>query len=106
MIGRREFIGPVGSATSCGRSAHARAAACTPAVGFLSDSSQEEARGETAAFHRGLAEMSYVSGRNVAPEYRWAEGWNELPPDLAADLVRRQSRHAKRKGHVQRRAES
>jgi putative ABC transport system substrate-binding protein len=34
--------------------------------------------------------MSFENGRNVAIEYRWAEGKNELLPDLAAELVRRQ----------------
>jgi len=34
--------------------------------------------------------MGYIVGRNVALEYRWAEGRNELLPDLAADLVRQQ----------------
>jgi putative ABC transport system substrate-binding protein len=61
-----------------------------PVVGFLSGRSQDEASGDTAAFRQGLSEMGYVVGRNVALEYRWAEGRNELLPDLAADLVRRQ----------------
>jgi putative ABC transport system substrate-binding protein len=61
-----------------------------PVIGFLSGRSQEEASGDTAAFHHGLSEMGYVAGRNVALEYRWAEGRNELLPGLAAELVRRQ----------------
>src|SRR5215204_4074643 len=61
-----------------------------PLIGFLSGRSQEEASGDTAAFHQGLNELGYAARRNVALEYRWAEGRNELLPDLAADLVRRQ----------------
>jgi ABC-type uncharacterized transport system substrate-binding protein len=61
-----------------------------PVIGFLSGRSQDEASGDTAAFRQGLNEMGYVEGRNVALEYRWAEGRNELLPDLAAELVRRQ----------------
>ena len=52
--------------------------------------SQDEASGDTAAFLQGLKEMGYTAGRNVALEYRWAEGQNELLPNLAADLVQRQ----------------
>jgi putative ABC transport system substrate-binding protein len=59
-------------------------------VGFLSGRSHDEASDDTAAFRQGLNEMGYVESRNVALEYRWAEGRNELLPDLAADLVRRQ----------------
>ena len=70
----------------CGK----RAAAAMPVIGFLSGRSQDEASGDTAAFHQGLNEMGYVDGRNVGLEYRWAKGRNELLPDLAADLVRRQ----------------
>ena len=61
-----------------------------PLIGFLSGRSQDEAKGDTAAFLQGLNEMSFENGRNVAIEYRWAEGKNELLPDLAAELVRRQ----------------
>ena len=61
-----------------------------PVIGFLSGRSQDEASGDTAAFHQGLNEMGYVGGRNVVLEYRWAGGRNELLSDLAAELVRRQ----------------
>jgi putative ABC transport system substrate-binding protein len=56
-----------------------------PVIGLLSGRSQDEASGDTAAFRQGLNEMGYVGGRNVALEYRWTEGRNELLPDLAAD---------------------
>jgi putative ABC transport system substrate-binding protein len=41
------------------------------------------------AFHRGLADAGFVEGRNLAVEYRWAEGHNDRLPALATDLVRR-----------------
>jgi putative tryptophan/tyrosine transport system substrate-binding protein len=60
-----------------------------PVIGLLSSGSAETSRENIAAFQRGLFEIGYVEGRNVAIEYRWAYGQNGRLPDLAADLVRR-----------------
>jgi putative ABC transport system substrate-binding protein len=91
---RRDFITLLGGAVAASSILGPRATRgqqrAMPVIGFLSGRSQEEASGDTAAFHQGLNELGYVDGRSVAVEYRWAEGRNELLPDLAADLVRRQ----------------
>jgi putative ABC transport system substrate-binding protein len=42
----------------------------------------------TEAFLQGLRELGYVEGKNLAVEYRWAEGQVERLPALAAELVR------------------
>jgi ABC-type uncharacterized transport system substrate-binding protein len=61
-----------------------------PVVGFVGSTSPGPLRDAIAAFHRGLTETGYVEGRNVAIEYRWAEGQYDRLPGLVADLVRRQ----------------
>ena len=42
------------------------------------------------AFRDGLRQAGYVESRNVAVEWRWAEGHNERVPGILADLVARQ----------------
>jgi ABC-type uncharacterized transport system substrate-binding protein len=59
-----------------------------PVIGLL-HSTSPDATPSTLGFHRGLGEIGYVEGQNVAVEYRWAEGRYDRLPTLAADLVRR-----------------
>jgi putative ABC transport system substrate-binding protein len=61
-----------------------------PVIGYLDASSPGPSAPRVAVFHRGLAEAGYVEGRNVAIEYRWAEGQYHRLPALAEELVRRQ----------------
>jgi putative ABC transport system substrate-binding protein len=60
-----------------------------PVIGFLGISSEPPASPFLAGFRRGLTEAGYVEGRNVAIEFRWADGRYERVPELAADLVGR-----------------
>ena len=60
-----------------------------PVIGYLGAGSPEASTHLVASFRKGLSEVGYVEGRNVAIEYRWAHNENERLPDLAADFVRR-----------------
>jgi ABC-type uncharacterized transport system substrate-binding protein len=59
-------------------------------LGFLNAASLDGYRPMLAAFLQGLRESGYIEGRNVAIEYRWAEGRGDRLPAMVADLVRRQ----------------
>jgi putative tryptophan/tyrosine transport system substrate-binding protein len=59
-----------------------------PTVGFLVPGSPLGFAARVEAFRQGLRELGYVEGKNIAIEYRWAEGKLEQLPELAAELVR------------------
>jgi putative tryptophan/tyrosine transport system substrate-binding protein len=58
-------------------------------VGWLGAGSAEPFAGAVVAFRKGLSEMGFVEGGNVAIEYLWAAGQYDRLPAMAADLVRR-----------------
>jgi putative ABC transport system substrate-binding protein len=61
-----------------------------PLIGFLHSGSPGPFANAVAAFRDGLREVGYVAGRNVAIDFRWAEGNYDLVPSLALALVRRE----------------
>jgi putative tryptophan/tyrosine transport system substrate-binding protein len=86
---RREFIAGLGGAAVWPLGARAQQPAM-PVVGFINAASAQNYTRQLEAFLKGLGESGYVAGRNVAVEYRWAEGQNDRLPAMAADLVHRQ----------------
>lgn len=61
-----------------------------PVIGYLGGETLAHAASRLDSFRAGLRLAGYEEGRNVAIEYRWAEGHNERLPALAEELVRRQ----------------
>jgi len=68
----------------------ARAQQPMPVIGFLGGATAKGWEPNVAAFLQGLGEAGYIEGRNVAIEYRWAEGQYDRLPAMAAELVQRQ----------------
>jgi putative ABC transport system substrate-binding protein len=85
---RRQFIVGLGAISIGPRALHAQQAAM-PAIGFLSGRSAEDSGYLVAAFKRGLAESGFIEGKNIAIEYRWADGDYGRLPMLATELVSR-----------------
>ena len=86
---RRKLFALFGGAAAWPLAARAQQPAM-PVIGFLSTRSSGTDTQLLVSLRQGLGEAGFVEGRNVAFEYRYAEGQLDRLPSLVADLVRRQ----------------
>jgi ABC-type uncharacterized transport system substrate-binding protein len=89
-IRRRDFVMLLGGGAAAAWPLAARAQQpATPVIGYFSARSPVTDVAMLSAFQQGLNETGYIEGRNVAIEFRWAEGRSDRLLELAHDLVRR-----------------
>jgi ABC-type uncharacterized transport system substrate-binding protein len=87
-VKRREFITLLGGAAAAWPlAARAQQPGKLPTIGFLGATPSIESQ-RVAAFVQRLRELAWTDGRNLAIEYRWAEGRNERYAAIAAEFVR------------------
>src|SRR5262245_65895104 len=88
MIGRREFITLLGSATAARPLAARAQQSKLPTIGYLGANTPAGACDWGAACVQRLRELGWIDGRNLAIEYRWAEDRSERFAEIAAEFVR------------------
>src|ERR671934_1199711 len=82
---RREFMTLLGGTAAWPLVARAQP---MPVIGFLSSASAQAYKPFVSAYRSGLNEAGFMEGRNLAIEFRWAEGRYDRLPSLAAELAR------------------
>jgi putative ABC transport system substrate-binding protein len=92
MVSRRNFLVlPCLCAVGLPQAAGAQGASRLRRIGFLgarSPSTPSKPDVYYDAFVKGMRELGYVEGQNIAIEWRFADGKYDRLPELAADLVR------------------
>src|SRR5262245_27257375 len=89
MIERRDVLTLLGAMTVWPLAARSQQRQM-PVVGFLNSASSSGYMPMVSAFRQSLKDVGYVEGRNVAIDFRWAEGQYGLLPAMAVDRVHRQ----------------
>jgi putative tryptophan/tyrosine transport system substrate-binding protein len=87
-VRRRTFIATAGSAALTLPASLRAQQKPIPVIGVLSGRSASESANLLVAFRRGLTDEGLAEGRDLAIEFRWANGEFDRLPDLAAELVR------------------
>ena len=86
---RREIIAGIGAAALAQPLAARAQQSAMPVIGFLGAADPAGYAILIEALRLGLRDHGYVEGRNIAIEYRWAEGKYDRLAELAAELVQR-----------------
>src|SRR3954470_15182473 len=85
---RRHFIKVVGMAVASPLVLHAQPLARLARIGFLGSASATGSAKSVEAVLTGLRDLGYVEGKNIAIEFRWAEGKYDRLSALVAELIR------------------
>ena len=86
---RREFIALIAGATVWSFAALAQKSSKPPTIGFLGATTPLIWSPFVAAFLQRMRELGWLDGYNLAIEYRWAQGRENLYKELASDFVGR-----------------
>ena len=89
QVKRREFITLLGGAAAWPLAARAQQpAGKPPTIGYLGGGGPTSQRAWVDAFVQRLRELGWIEGRNIAIEYRWADGRNERYSEIATEFTR------------------
>jgi putative tryptophan/tyrosine transport system substrate-binding protein len=86
---RREFIAGLGGAAAAWPLAARAQQSAMPVIGYLSGRTVDSDASMLVAFRRGLGDVGYAEGRNVAIEYRFTDGRYDLLSAQLTDLTQR-----------------
>jgi putative tryptophan/tyrosine transport system substrate-binding protein len=86
-VKRREFIAALGGAAAWPLMARAQQPVKLPTIGFLGSGALPAQGIWLDAFVQRLHELGWIEGRNLAIEYRWAEGSSDRAKEFAAEFV-------------------